>query len=117
MDGPEREDANQMQDAEAAKPQLIPVPLNGESITLPLENQDEFKHPFDPEKEKSRAEIWVLRFVVRAVVLSPLAVLASFYFLPGKDQPVMDVYEKWLAILGPILGAAVGFGASARSKS
>lgn len=66
-------------------------------------------------RDRSRTENMIATLLVWAVVLSlPVMVLVTRW-LPESSKDFQSLFDRWITLVGPLAGAAVGFGARDRS--
>lgn len=83
-----------------------------------LGNEQAYQHKVDADikKPKASTENRATHLLVAALILSlPTYLLLRFcFFVVGADSAEMDsvdnIFERWLTIIGPLAGAAIGFG-------
>ena len=66
--------------------------------------------------QRSRTENFIAKLLVWAIVLSLPALLVVVWLLPDTSEQFQSLFDRWITLVGPLAGAAVGFGAMRNVK-
>ncbi|MDB5338839.1 MAG: hypothetical protein JWN70_4458 [Planctomycetaceae bacterium] len=110
-------DDSHLQTDSTSGPIACPTPPDAPiEIELPLESPEAFRSNVDHEIARARSftENFFLKAAIVSVAASPVVVFMAFFTQPNAHEAISQIYERWLTVLGPLLGAAFGFGAVKR---
>ena len=89
----------------------------GVSVLLPLEDTADMKSgEFKIREAKSRTENLFLMIAISSFAASLLVVFIALHCMPAHTTAISQIYEKWLTVLGPLLGAAFGVGVTTSAR-
>lgn len=112
-------DVEQADPVEPVAVALVPATPETINVDLALSEKSEVKFNVHEEiaKDRAKTENFFLKATIFAVCASPIVIFLAIFWMPDQSSSVVDVFERWLSVLGPLLGAAFGAGAFNRSES
>ena len=83
----------------------------------PIASDADYTHKVNAanSRDRSRTENMIATVLVWAVVLSLPVMLLVMRWLPEASKDFQSLFDRWITLVGPLAGAAVGFGARDRS--
>ncbi len=100
----------------------IPSSVRDQDVIVdlaPAVDDTDFQTKVKAEIERNRAdtENRLAMILVYAIVASLPLMFLVLWALPTNSEIFQTAFERWLTLIGPLAGAAVGFGASVRRSA
>lgn len=90
------------------------LPAPSEEFSLGLDQTEHYRRKVAAEIARDRAmtENRIAMVLVVALVASLPVYFVALWLCPGQAEELSNALEKWFTAIGPLAGAAIGFGIS-----